>query len=271
MAGASLVSAPVSHSLSTSDRPGLRRGAVCRFPEPPCCRRLLPPLAVSPSVPALCSPPSGPWMGKCSAARRSPGCARPLFRSSRPDAPELGSRARRRRPEERPRQSPTAGLPGASFGEPRIAERRSAAASLSPSGRPPTPSCRLCTPSPREAAESPGQTRVPRSALRPRVEGARPGLPTLPLRKWCAALGEAEAALGAGVLPLGELVFTGEVGRALELPLAGRRVAAEWRTARARAGKRLGGDPVPEPGPHAVSGLVLGACYDYGTPGVWTR
>lgn len=136
MAGASAVSAPVSHSLSTSDRPGLRRGAACRFPEPPCRRRRLPPLAVSPSVPALCSPPSGPWMGKCSAARRSPGCARPLSRSSRQDAPELGSRARRRRPGERPRPGPTAGLPGASFGEPRIAERRSASAS-SPLGAPP--------------------------------------------------------------------------------------------------------------------------------------
>lgn len=167
MAGASLVSAPVSHSLSTSDRPGLRRGAACRFPEPPCCRRLLPPLAVSPSVPALCSPPSGPWMGKCSAARRSPGCARPLSRSSRPDAPELGSRARRRRPEERPRPGPTAGLPGASFGEPRIAERRSATASLSPSGRLPQ-SCRRCTPSPREAAESPVQP--PGAEVRPPPE-----------------------------------------------------------------------------------------------------
>lgn len=70
VAGASLVSAPASHSPSTSDRPGLRRGAACRSPEPPCCRRPLPPLAGSPSVPAPCAPPSGPWMGKCSAAQQ---------------------------------------------------------------------------------------------------------------------------------------------------------------------------------------------------------
>lgn len=37
-------SPPVSHSPSTSHRLGLRRGAVCQFPEPPCSRRLLPPL-----------------------------------------------------------------------------------------------------------------------------------------------------------------------------------------------------------------------------------
>lgn len=65
VAGACPVPAPVSHSPSTSDRPGLRRGDARLSPEPPCCRRLLPLLAVSPSVPALCAPPSGPWMGKC--------------------------------------------------------------------------------------------------------------------------------------------------------------------------------------------------------------
>lgn len=70
VAGASLVSAPVSHSPSTSHPAGLRRGAACQSPEPPSCRRLRPPLAVSPSVPAPCAPQSGPWMGKYSVAHR---------------------------------------------------------------------------------------------------------------------------------------------------------------------------------------------------------
>lgn len=52
---------------------------------------------------------------------------------------------------------------------------------------------------------------------------------------------------------LGVLVFTGEVGRALELPRTGRPAAAEWRTPSARVGTRLGGDLVPKPGLHAGS------------------
>lgn len=146
---------------------------------------------------------------------------------------------------------PDGGSSGRLLGEPRIAEGRSAAASPSPTGRLVMSARSHRRPGKRRKARC--SPRVSRSALRPRVRGARPGLPTLPLRKWCAALGEAEAALGAGVLPLGELLFTGEVGRAPELPLAGRRVAAEWPTARARVGTRLGGDRVPEPGPHAGS------------------
>lgn len=99
---------------STSHPAGLRRAAACPYPEPPSCRRLRPPLAVSPSVPAPCAPPSGPWMGKYSKAQRLCGAAfAPLPFGSRPDAPGPGSRARRRRPEERPRPSPTAGFPGA--------------------------------------------------------------------------------------------------------------------------------------------------------------
>lgn len=96
---------------------------------------------------------------------------------------------------------------------------------------------------------------VARGRGRPRAEGrgALPGLPTLPLRKWCAALKEVEAALRAGVLLLGELLVTGEVGRALALPLVGRRVAVEWRTASACVDTCLGGDLVPKPGPHAGS------------------
>lgn len=49
--------------------------------------------------------------------------------------------------------------------------------------------------------------------------GCLTGLPTLPLRKWCAALAGAEAEADAA---LGELLFTGGVGRAAELsPAAG--------------------------------------------------
>lgn len=244
MAGASLVSAPVSHSPSTSDRPGFRRGAVCRSPEPPCCCCLLPPLAVSPSVPALCAPRSGPWMGKCLAARLLPSCACPLPLGSRPDAPKLRSRTRRRRSEERPRPRPTAGLPGASSGSPESRRGGPPQPLFSPRGAPVMSA--PAHPRPGKQRKARCSPRGPRSALRPRGRGARPGLPTLPLRKWCAALGEAEAALG-------ELLFTGEVGRALELPLARRRVAAEGRTARARVCTRLGGDRVPEPGAHAGS------------------
>lgn len=75
------------------------------------------------------------------------------------------------------------------------------------------------------------------AALRP----AR--LPDTSSLKMVRGPGEAEAALGAAVLQLGELLFTGEVGRALELPLAGRRVAAEWRAASTRVGTRLGRRP----------------------------
>ena len=254
VAGASLVSAPAFHSLSTFDRPELRRSTACRYSEPPCCRCLLPPFAVGPSVSALCAPPCGPWMGKCSAAT---GLRLPASSRLSVGRVGAGSRVRRRRPEERPGPSRTAGLPGASSGSPESRRGGPPQPLLPPRGAPVMSAS--SHPRPRKRRKARCSPRVPRSVLCPRVRGARPGLQTLPLRKWCAALGEAEAALGAGVLPLGELLFTGEVGRALELPLAGRRVAAEWRTARARAGTRLDGDPVPEPGSHAVSGLVLGA------------
>lgn len=133
----------------------------------------------------------------------------------------------------------------------RITEGRSAAASLSPTRRP--RNIRPFTPSHWEWRKAPCSRGVPGPPSAPRVRGALPGFPTLPLRKWCAALGEAEAALWAGVLALRELLFTGEVGRALELPLAGRRVAAEWWTVNARVRTRLGGDLAPKPGPHAGS------------------
>ena len=85
--------------------------------------------------------------------------------------------------------------------------------------------------------------------------------------------------------PLGELLFTGEVGRAPELPLAGRRAAAERRMASARVGARLGGDLVPRPVPPADvdvrggggggtgGGLptwAVSCANDICIPGVWT-
>lgn len=92
VAGASLVSAPVSHS-PTSDRPGLRSGAACpspgaALPPPP------PPSArgepVSPRT--VCAPPSGPWMGKCSRRGGRAGLRfAPLPLGSRPDVPRPGS------------------------------------------------------------------------------------------------------------------------------------------------------------------------------------
>lgn len=261
VAGASLVSAPAFHSLSTFDRPELERSAACRYPEPPCCRCLLPPFAVGPSLSALCAPPCGPWMGKCSAATRLRLPASSRFSAGRAGAGEPGAAPAA---QGAARAEPDGGASGRLLRESRDPEGRSAAASPSPSRRP--RNVRLFTSSPKEAEESPVQ---PAGA---EVRRARPGLQTLPLRKWCAALGEAEAALGAGVLPLRELLFTGEVGRALELPLAGRRVAAEWRTARARAGTRLDGDPVPGAGvPRGLRACAGSSVNDYRTPGVWTR
>lgn len=75
--------------------------------------------------------------------------------------------------------------------------------------------------------------------------GCRASLPTLPLRKWCATLAGAEAEAAAA---LGELLFTGGVGRAAELSRAtgpgerrqpsGRRPGLEPRS---RAGLGTGG------------------------------
>lgn len=59
--------------------------------------------------------------------------------------------------------------------------------------------------------------------------------------------GRASSRLGSCCLP----VRWGEPWR--ELPLAGRRVSAEGRTASARVRTRLGGDLAPQPGPHAGS------------------
>lgn len=79
----------------------------------------------------------------------------------------------------------------------------------------------------------------------------------------------------------GVAVYRGEVGRTLDFPLAGRRVAAERRMASARVGTRLGGDLVPKPGPHAGvsacqgTGRGLRTCApscvnDFCLPGVWS-
>lgn len=227
---------------------GSGEAPLARPPEPPCCRRLLPPLAVSPSVPVLCAPPSGPWMGKSSATRRPRGAAlAPLPFGSCPDVPRPGSRGAgngtgdpRSGPGRARRRGFRAPLRGA-----RVTEGRSAAASPSPTRRP--GNTRPFTPARRLRRKARCSRGGPGPPSAPRVRRALPGFPTLPLRKWCAALGEAEAALGAGVLPLGELLFTGEVGRALEGAspsgeASGRRGADSERSRPYTSGRRPGPD-----------------------------
>lgn len=55
--------------LPPPTRQGCGEAPLAGSLEPPCHCHSLAPLVVSQSVPALCAPPSGPWMGKCSAAR----------------------------------------------------------------------------------------------------------------------------------------------------------------------------------------------------------
>lgn len=186
VAGASLVSAPVFPTLFPPPTgQGSGEASLVRPPEPPCRRRFLPPLAVSPSVPVLCAPPSGPWMGKCLAARRPRGATlAPLPFGSCPDVQRQGSwvagrgtggprsgpgRARRRSFRAPPRVA-------------RITEGRSAAASPSPT-RGPRNIRRPFTPSHREVEEKPMQPPGAGAALRPgpasrhflSENGARPG------------------------------------------------------------------------------------------------
>lgn len=104
--------------LPPPTRWGSGEALLARTPEPPCCRRLLPLLAVSRSVPVLCAPPSGPWMGKSSAARRPRGAACPTsFRllSGRAEARERGAAPAARGAA---RAEPDGGASGHLLGEP---------------------------------------------------------------------------------------------------------------------------------------------------------
>lgn len=96
------------------------------------------------------------------SAWRPPGCACPLLLGSRPDAPERGSRVRRRRPKERPGPSPTAGLPGASSGSPETRRGGPPQPLLPPRGAPVMSA--FSHPRPRKRRKAQCTPRVPRSA-----------------------------------------------------------------------------------------------------------
>lgn len=272
MAGACPVPAPVSHSPSTSDRPGLRRGAARRSLEPPCCRRLLPALAASPSVPARCAPQSGPWMGKCWAA--AAGCGDP--------ASSARGRTRRGRGAVGPGSGPGR-VRRRGFREPRWDPRVVAEAPSAQAAPPCTRRPRHVRPShPRgahgEAEGSPVRPPAPGSALRAPTRGAgRP--PDTSSQKMVRGSGGggggAWRGRAGGARPLAwEVLFTGGVGRPARVPGA-RPVAAEGgRPGRAAlhvwaaTGSRTGVPRVPG-GPARSADLGCEMCYRC-APGVWT-
>lgn len=113
-----------------------------------------------------------------------------------------GARARRRLAEERPGAKPDGR-------DPRVAGVGPPRSPLPARALPPPPPV---TSAPRSLGA------LWRSGDEP-GPGCRASLPTLPLRKWCATLAGVEAGAAAA---LGELLFTGGVGRAAELsPAAG--------------------------------------------------
>lgn len=130
------------------------------------------------------------------------GAALASFSFRRRVPPRPGSRARRRLAEELPGAEPDGRDPG-------VSGVRPPQSPLPARGAP-------VTSAPRSLGALWGSGDEPEP-------GCRASLPTLPLRKWCAELAGAEAEAEAeAAAALGELLFTGGVGRAAELfPAAG--------------------------------------------------
>lgn len=134
-----------------------------------------------------------------------PGCAGPAS-SLGASRQGRGARARRRRPEERLRPGSTAGLPGASVGGPpsrggAVRRSRSFLHAAAPR-RPPLHTRNSAHPGKRRGTRC--SRRGAGSALRAPSPGSLAGRPAsrhFLSKKWCAAPGEAEAALGAGAGP----------------------------------------------------------------------
>lgn len=155
------------------------------------------------------------------------GAALASFPFRRRVPPRPGSRARRRLAEELPGAEPDGRDPGG-------AGVRPPRSPLPARGAP-------VTSAPRSLGAPSGSGDEPEP-------GCRASLPILPLRKWCAALAGAEAEAAAA---LGELLFTGGVGRAAELS-----PAADSGERRQTSGRRPGLEPRSRVGLGTQRGLL---------------